>query len=305
MVQFYFNTILPKSYSEDLPDTFEICFRQFMKLRERRTDSIAPALVLEDLPSQIQVAQTTLKVLLLSLKDKELIRHAGATFGKYPINDHLPAHLWEGADPVEWDYVLNGEDAVNPYLAGLAGWILYSIPIAKYLKQNEIVIEHRTNGNIVSLINFYGANIDYVVDKVDEKENFIQTELGALKHDTFGDKRCLFTPQFIEDYKKQIQEARELINSRFKYLFDNGWLFPEVRVDDINIKDCESKRAQGVYELRHHSFNGLRVYFTVEDDTIYLGDVQTKRHSGDEQTSDMNHAKVYIDELKAKNRATA
>lgn len=299
MVQFYFNTILPKSYSGDLQDTFEVCFRQFMKLRERRADSIAPALVLDDFPSRIHIAQTTLIVLLQSIKDKELIRHAGATFGKYPINDHLPAHLWEGADSTEWDYVLNGEDVVNPYLAGMAGWILYSIPIAMYLKQNEIVIEHRTNGNIVSLINFYGANIDYIVDKVDEKENFIQTELGALKHDTFGDKRCLYTSQFEENYKRQIKDARELINSRFKFLFDNGWLFPEVRVDDINVKDCESPRAQGIYELRHHSFNGLRVYFTVEDDTIYLGDVQTKRHSGDEQTSDMNHAKVYIDELKA------
>ena len=115
----------------------------------------------------------------------------------------------------------------------------------------------------------------------------------------------MFTPLFEENYKKQLKEARELINSRFKYLFNNGWLFPEIRVDDDNVKACESKRAQGVYELRHHSFNGLRVYFSVDGDTIYMGDVQTKRHTGEEQTSDMNHAKMYIDELKAKNKTKA
>lgn len=305
MVQFYFNTILPKSYTDNLPDTFEACFHQFMRLRQRRIESVAPELVMDAFPSEIQIAQTTLIELIKLLKDKELIRHAGATFGKYPLNDYLPEELWECADPMEWDYVLNGECATNPYLAGLAGWILYSIPMANYLTNDTIELEHRTNGTKVSLDNFYGANIDFIVSIVDKKEDFIQSELGALKHDTFGDKLCLFTPQFKVNYSKQVQEARELINSRFKFLFQKGCIFPDVIVDDDSIKPCKSKRAQGIYELRHHSFNGLRVYFTVDEDTIYLGDVQTKRHSGDEQTSDMNHAKKYIDELKAKNKAEA
>ena len=304
MVQFYFNAILPKSYPlDDLLDTFETCFRQFLKLRERRASLIDHALVIDDLPSRMQIAQMTLLELLLLLKDKELKRHASATFGKYPLNDNLPADFWEDADPLTWDYVLNGEDATNPYLASLAGWILYSIPMAQYLTNDTIEIEHRINETKVPLINFYGVNIDYIVGIVDNIESFIQSELGALKHDTFGDKQCLFTPKFEENYKKQLQEARKLINNRFKFLFDNGWLFPELRVDNINIKECESERAQGVYELRHHSFNGLRVYFTIVGDTIYLGDVQTKRHSGDEQTTDMNHAKKYIDELKANKMA--
>ena len=299
MVQFYFNIMLPSSASVDLVGTFENCFRKYIELRAKRMDHISSEIVMDTIPSKLRVASMTLLELIQELKDKELVRQASIIFARYPLNEMLPATVWECADPEDWDYVYNGKDADNLYLAYVAKWLLFTIPLASYLKQDEIEIVHRNNPESkVTLSNFYGDNSQFIITKIDELENYVQTELESLINDTFGEKVCKVTPEFKQNYKELVIPARELINSRFKYCFNNGWLFPNVRVDDENIKDCQSKRAQGLFELRNHAFNGLRVYFIVEGDTIYLGDVQTKSHRGDEQTSDMNHAKMYIDELK-------
>lgn len=298
MVQFYFKNLIPTSYAGNCIREFEDSFRQYIHLTRLRPEYIEHSIITDRMPSDIHIQKETLRELIFKISDKNLLKLAISAFSKYPINDYLSPDIWE-EDPFEWEYEFAGQIVEDLYFASRMRWILLSIPVVDSLKTNEITITHKDKqGLSIQILNSYGQNIDYVLSTIDIINEYIKSAIEELKEDVFKGYNCIITKEFEQNYTSQQEPARRLINKNLQSYRENGWLFPQVKADDVHIKYCQGKEVEGLYEGRSRTWNGLRVYFEVDGNTIYLGDVQTKAHVGIEQTNDMIRAKTYIGNIK-------
>lgn len=298
MVQFYFKDLIPTSYVGDYVQEFEASFRQYIHLTRLRPECIEHSIITDRMPSDIHIQNETLRELIFKISDKDILKLAISAFSKYPINDYLSSDIWE-EDPLEWEYKFEGQVVEDLYLVSRMGWILLSIPVVDYLKTNTINITHKDKQELsIQIHNSYGQNFNYVLSVIDEINGYKKSAIEELKEDVFKDYNCVISKEFEQNYANQQDPARRLINKNLKSYKENGWLFPQVKADDVHIKYCQGKEVEGLYEGRSRTWNGLRIYFEVESNTIYLGDVQTKAHVGIEQTNDMIRAKTYIGNIK-------
>lgn len=300
MVQFYFKNLIPTSYVGDYVREFEDSFRQYINLIRLRPEYIEHVVVTGKMPSDIHIQNETLRELIFKISDKELLKLAISAFSKYPINNYLSPDIWE-EDPLDWEYEFADQIVDDLYFASRMGWILLSIPVVDYLRTNEITITHKIRQDLsIQIPNSYGQNIYYVLSAIDKINGYKKSAIEELKEDVFNGYNCFISKEFEQNYVNQQEPARRLINKYLKSYKENGWLFPYVKADDLHIKSCQGKEVEGLYEGRSKTWNGLRIYFEVNNDTIYLGDVQTKAHVGVEQTNDMIRSKTYIDNIKSK-----
>lgn len=298
MVQFYFKDLIPTSYRGDYVQEFEDSFRQYIHLTRLRPEYIEHSIITDRMPSDIHIQKETLRELIFKISDKNLLKLALSAFSKYPINDYLAPDIWE-EDPLEWEYEFAGQIVEDLYFVSKMEWILLSIPVVDNLKTNAIIITHKDKQELsIQIPNSYGLNIDYILSVVDTINRYKKSAIEELKEDVFKGYDCVISKEFEQNYANQQEPAQRLINKNLKSYRENGWLFPQVKADDVHIKYCQGKEVEGLYEGRSWTWNGLRIYFEVDGNTIYLGDVQTKAHVGIEQTNDMIRAKTYIGNIK-------
>lgn len=298
MVQFYFNSTYP-SIQGDVKSMFSDVVKRYMQLYQQRTSIIDDHVLTCKAPSLIEIGGLNLAKVIVTTEDRNVRYFAISAFGKYPIDDHINPDIWD-EDGSEWDYTLNGLDAEDLYFAHRMDWFVLSMPITDSYACDTLTITHRSDSTkILDLPNFYGDNESFILQQIDQIEQYTKVPRATLVEDILAGHECRMTDEFIERYESFQSFAQKAINELFRIARDRGMLFPSIKIDMVRIKPCVGKGLDDLYELRNKM--GIRVYFRIDDSVVYLGGIATKADGeGAEQTADMLRAQFDISQLKAR-----
>lgn len=298
MIQFYFNSTYPAAHV-NVKQLFAQTFAKYLHMYKQRVQLIEPQIITSDYPSQINVNGNTLMEAIYSINDRDERTLAISAFVKYPIDKYIDHRFWN-EDGAEWDYTLNGLDAEDLYFAHRMDWFVLSMPITDSYACDTLTITHRSDSTkILDLPNFYGDNESFILQQIDQIEQYTKVPRATLVEDILAGHECRMTDEFMERYESFQGFAQKAINELFRIARDRGMLFPSIKIDMVRIKPCVGKGLDDLYELRNKM--GIRVYFRIDDSVVYLGGIATKADGeGAEQTADMLRAQFDISQLKAR-----
>lgn len=295
MIRFYFNECLENRFGKNLQEMLEEMILRFVTLQKDKDLGIEPGIITQNMPSETNVCGTDLSVLVNAITDRDLKRAALRCFTKYPIDSYtLHEELFNDELALE-EFYFEGIDATNLLIAFKMNWILFSLPLHQQLEQDTIEINSIESR--VSVHNWYGNNNDYIVGRIAQISDLTEEALTRLKY-IFRDKKCVLSPAFMDAYKRSAPDEQNSISQKFKDAQQALLLFPAVSDDNI-VKLCQGVGSGDLYELRLRPFGGIRVYFTSDEDTLYIGGMGKKsQYKGGAQSADMSRAAHEILKLK-------
>lgn len=290
MLQFYFHSHYP-DVNCNVVSLFEQTFRGYIDLYKSYNDVISNAIVTNKMPSDIIVFGNCLSDVIRCVDDRELRMLILKAFSRYPINEYVDPSIWD-ENPLDWDYLFDGKNAEDLCFAAKMNWVLYSLPVEKRYCKSQLTVTHRNDEQtICSVRNWFGGKNDDVLSWINEDLEQHYSEIQILASCIFAPHQCVITEDFENQYMNLPIVVQRHINSKLKNVYQKSWLFPSVHADEKLIKECQGDDVKGLYELRNRTYDGLRIYFLVDGNTIYLGGIGFKSISeGKEQTSDMRRA---------------
>lgn len=297
MIQFYFNNIYPYNHI-DVSGLFNNIWEKYVQMYKQRKSQISNHIITSTLPAQTIVCGEKLSDLIFSLSNRDNLRLAIAAFTKYPIENFISPELWD-EDAAEWDYIFMDNSAMELYFAQRMQWILFSLPISAEYQKDMICIVHKHDPNrCLNVINWYGENNHFIIQTIDNLEDYQKAPLQELTEDIFYGYVCKMTKQFITNYQRLPVSYQRLLNNKFRIMHNGGNIFPVTIADIKHIRKCEGDDFDGLFEMRVLSGMGPRAYFMVVNSVLYLGDVGTKAESeGIEQTADIERAMLCIRQI--------
>ena len=290
MTTFYFNEILPEKSEIDVQWAFEQTVRQIALLSGKTELELTRPIITGTSLNNILICGKSLTALIDACPNRDLRTEAQFIFTQNFIALHENALPIDTVNSLlEASYTLHKKGAMNLAIAYHMKWPLVSLPLADYLKQNELTIESDVAGEL-SIPNYYAQqDTSYIERWLLDKANEGAEGLDLLKS-LFDEKGVVITNTFYKNWNDAPEILRKLAINRFKLAIDNKMIFP-VKSDDDLIKKCEVKGNESVYELRQQG-SGLRIYFGyTTNGHIILASLHTKAKSiGREQTIDINSA---------------
>lgn len=286
-VQFYLNDCLPATTSEDIHKVFREFLRSFTKLVSTRGLDVS-GWYIEGGYAILKVCSVPISRIVEQITDRDLKQTALNIFARANVIDLLltDSEISDDSD-IYAKAEFNGLDATNLLVAAKSNLISASIPVADFLKQDQLSITISSDDGTHEILidNWYGENSTYILDKyIPHPEDGSIDKLIAI----FGrDKRVYFSDEFRNDWEYLGHTLHEAIIKRFKTALDHGLLFPASADDDIVKYD---KNATNVYELRHVPM-GWRIYYECDEDKIFVGRYSTKSNpKGSNQSADFKRA---------------
>lgn len=289
MMTFYFNECLPEVGKVVLQESFDSVLVQTIRLISDKDLPIENYIATYDQPGNIEINRDVkLSNLVKDFKKtdnanyKEYRRLLFAYFTKYPIDQDVDADKLFTEEEFGWNLELNDKNAFNLFLASRRGLTILSLPLADNLSNDTI--ELREN---LKLQNWYGKNHLYVLNLI--YGVWCMPSLINLKY-LFGIHECRIAKEFVEDTEFLKQEERNHIIKLFIKANNKGLLFP-AHGDDNIVKYCKGNNVKGTYELRTKSYGGIRVYFSCDDNILYIGgEAKKSEYRGNAQSSDIKRA---------------
>lgn len=296
MNRFYFNECLPNAYDGSVQDIFNTTIRAYNRIVKDPTLNIEEGIITHKIPSEILVCGVYLKNIIDSCNDKELRKVAYHYFNKYPIDTFYDLEDIFDTENIDLEYCYDEKDATNLIIAHKMGWVILSLPLCASLMTDMLQINSDENHTFID--NWYGTNTQYIVKCIAERRKFRQAKVLELRY-CFGDKNCLLSDSFVNDYIYSPTDLQEFIIEKFMDALSANLLFP-ARYDNNLVKVCKGLGNEGTYELRSNAFGGLRVYFSCDEGCLYIGGMGTKSSSiGKEQSADISRASNEIFKLKS------
>lgn len=290
-VQFYLNDCLPATTSEDIYNVFCEFLKSFSRLASTKGLEVS-GWYTERCYSILKVCSVSISRIVEQIPDRDLKQTALNIFAKANPVDMLlidsdisdDSDIYAKAD-------INGIDATNLLVAAKSDLISASIPVAKFLKQNQltITVSSEEDTHDICIDNWYGDNSRYILDKY-----IPHPEVGSIDKliAVLGSENDVYiSEEFRNEWNYLGHTLHEAIIKHFKTALDHGLLFPSKADDDI-VK-CD-KKATNVYELRHVPM-GWRIYFESDKDKIFIGRYATKSNpKGSDQSADFKRSSSII-----------
>jgi mRNA-degrading endonuclease RelE of RelBE toxin-antitoxin system len=296
MHKFYFNECLPPiGNGINLQKVFENSINLFSKLTKNESLKIEKNIITDLPPDEITIHGVRFEDIINNISDKNCKRNAYYYFSRCPIKDNCFFEEAFENELIEKEHFFLTLNAINLVIANKMNWFLYSLPINNTLKTDQLTIT--SNNTPLNLHNWYGEQIssDYIKNLLIRLNNQIDSTLDELKlllEDYQGSN------SFEKQFKNSQPDVQRLIVEKFEEAKNNNMLFP-IKTDDNLIKKCQGKGNENTYELRFGSLGGVRVYFSVEGNTVFIGGMGRKSVSaGTEQSSDIKKASSEIKKLK-------
>ncbi len=155
-------------------------------------------------------------------------------------------------------------------LAKESKWIAFSLPLHNVLKENFLHLLHNQTQNILSIENYCGLNNSFLLNLLSERRKMMMDA-----HEQLLDVLKNWTVVEHEEFKNKFYdiatEVQEGIVNLFKGAKDSNMLVP-CRPDGKRIKKCDVAQNRSVYELRTQNFDGLRIYFDQQGESLFLLD---------------------------------
>lgn len=290
-VQFYLNDCLPATSCKDIHNVFCEFLKSFTKLATTQGLDVS-GWYIEGSYAILKVCSVPISRIVEQIPDRDLKQAALNIFARANVIDVLltDSEISDDSD-IYAKAEFNGLDATNLLVAAKSDLISASIPVADFLKQDQLAITISSDDGIheMRIDNWYGENSTYILDKyIPNPEDGSLDKLIAV----FGrDKSVYVSDEFSNDWGYLGHTFHETIIKRFKTALDHGLLFPASADDEIVKYD---RNATNVYELRHIPM-GWRIYFECDEDKIFIGRYATKSNpKGCDQSADFNRTSHII-----------
>lgn len=290
-VQFYLNDCLPATTSEDVHNVFREFLKSFTRLASTQGLDVS-GWYTEGSYSILKVCSVPISRIVDQITDRDLKQTALKIFARAKLIDVLltDSKINDDSD-IYAKAEINGLDATNLLVAAKSDLISASVPVADFLKQDQlsITVSLDEGTHEIQIDNWYGENSTYILDKY-----IPHPEEGSIDKliTVFGrDKNVYISEEFINDWDYLGHTLHEAIINRFKTALEHGLLFPGLADDDIVKYD---RNATNVYELRHVPM-GWRIYFESDEYNIFIGRYATKSNpKGSDQAADFKRASNII-----------
>lgn len=296
-VQFYLNDCLPVTTSKDIHMVVRDFLRSFSKLAVAPGLKVSGWYIVENY-SILKLCSVPISNIIEQITDRDLKQTAVNIFANANTIDVLLANGNVSDDcDIYAKAEFNGLDATYLLVAAKSDLVSASIPVAEFLKDDQLTITVSTDDNShdIQIDNWYGENSKYILDKY-----IPHPEEGSIEKliDVFGrDKSIYISEEFRNDWDYLGRTLHEAIIKKFKMALDRGLLFPASADDDIVKYD---KKGTGVYELRHVPM-GWRIYYECDEDKIFIGLYATKSSpKGSDQSADFKRTSSIISLIRKK-----
>lgn len=292
---FYFNECLPTFYNGSIQNIFESAIRKYNCIVKDKSLNFQEGIITHKMPSEIKICDTNIKTIIDACSDKDLRRAAYRYFTMYPIDSFYSLEDVFDNENVSINHTFNGHDATNLIIAHKMGWFVFSLPLCCLLETDILLVS--SDKTYTHVHNWYGGNSQYLVQCVIALNGIKKSKLLELKY-CFEDKECKMSDSFISNYIDAPLGLQELVIGKFKDAIKAKLLFP-ANHDNNLIKACKGTNNEETYELRSKAFGGIRVYFSCNENCIYIGGIGTKASSiGKEQSADISRASNEIKKMK-------
>ena len=297
MHKFYFNECLPAKPSGSLQEVFEKSIYGFNQLIKDNPD-IEKGIITHKDPSEVSICDQTIASLIKSIGDPTLRRIAYSYFTKFPIDSLYEVDDIFDTENFDVIYLYDEREALNLAIAHKMDWFLYSLPLDDNLCNDQLTIQADTVDDI-EIHNWYGANSTYIAQEVRNRSIVLEDKLDELKNN-FEGKSCYLSSEFIKKFNSLGGVIQEFVINKFTDADNKNLLFPAQPGSNL-IKSCRGKDNGETYELKSQSFGAIRIYFSCDENNIYMGVLSSKASgAGTEQSADIDRASKIIKKLKNK-----
>lgn len=286
---FYFNECIGNGYDkQSLCSALENIIIQFSKFRNRSDD----ILIFEKESNKIKLSDFPLNDIIQASKNKDYRKLIYSYLKNYPIGSFIESHQNVDEEILNEEYKFLTQDATNLAIASMCDWIAFSIPISVNLKVDKIKLRGKTKS--LSLANFYGDNVEFVKNSINDlksKKASGPERLKLLANDVVIS--CEFE-KYFEDIPILHQN---LIIERFEEAKKNQYILAEkIKSNDNVVKHVRTR----VGELRILTPVQIRVYFhSIGPDKLIIASLnyKSKYKNTSDQNKDIESAGKKIDEI--------
>jgi len=294
MHQFYFNDCIPV-LNNQVSFTEYLCLTiiEFNKLLKKDID-VVRAIITHTPPAESYYGNTyNLKEAIENISDRQRRDLAYSLFVRYPIGLHF-----DDTDDTfiseQYKCTIGSDEfnAINLAIVAKSEGFLFTVGINEFVSINPIYVTINNSEQILTLPNLFGN-----VHNTEEIEAVIRyknaAQLNSFNQLIASMGECRFSLQFKKAFNALSLDLQKTIYVHFEYA-RNRKMHTPYYPDDKIIKDITLAKSKcTVYELRIMSPVGLRIYFSVLGEKVFLGSIGFKNNNQQDQDIRQAHNILY------------
>ncbi len=300
MHKFYFNECLPQCQNQH--EFIGLLSQVLTEFKNLKSDNlqIESAIITEKLPSEIFLGNIySLQSSIENIQDGNLKRLAFSYFNKYPIGSYFNLQEQEVDDLILSDFTIEINqqpfDATNIAIVGKNSGFLFTVPLHRDLKNNELSIIAKSKDEILSVNNLFGieSNTKFIEGKI---KIFSAANTSSFERLNLVLGECRYNERFKRDFQQLAQGVKDSIADEFQKARDRDLATPFF-ADTKIIKEVTvtGKPKCKVFELRVYTPSAVRIYFNEGNGIVYMGTIAQK--SNPDQNEDIQKAYKIIHKL--------